>query len=155
MVLVLRTSCIFVLLTLIACSSNIARHNYLVAGDVSKQYFQHLFLNENYTVAYEMMHGNFKKKFSQAQLEELLIKTHDGSIPKQFEIMEYEIYSGQEFISVFINTKNQNPNYFYRVTLTGTKDKGYLIAGFHISTSQIAAEGKRLPYDPIIAISEV
>ena len=134
---------------------NFAKHNYLMAGNVSKQFMQHLFIEENYKAAFDLMHEDFKKQLNLNQLKELLSKVHKGVIPKKFEIVEFEIYSGQEFISIFINTKNNVPSFFYRVTLSGNKDKGYLVAGFHIAAKKIPEQGRRLPYKPVTLFGSV
>ena len=69
-----------------SCNMNVARHNYLDAADVAKEYIEKLFVLNDYTTAYDMMADEFKEKVNQDQLKKLSIETHDTNFPKEFEI---------------------------------------------------------------------
>ena len=135
-----------------ACESNVAKHNYYNAADTAKSFIENLLIHKNYTVAYQMLHEDFRAQIKQNQFEETTNKVHQGNFPNIYEITEYEIYSGQEYFSVFVQTKEHSPAFYYRIALKGSSSEGYSVVGFHVAAEPIPSKGNRLTYEPKILI---
>jgi hypothetical protein len=60
-----------------------------------------------------------------------LKKMHPQSYPVTFETVAFEVLLGQKALNVYGKGQNGGENFFYRLTMVGTRDTGYATGGFY------------------------
>jgi hypothetical protein len=134
---------VLLILTLLGCDIKASQHNENDISEISKVFLNALFIEKNIDKAYSLFENEFKISVPKIPFQESIANAHKGILPTNFEIYDYETYSGEEFISVFAKTTNYKDEMFYRISLGGTKKKGYKIVGIHLSHQEIPPKGNR------------
>ena len=132
------------LFCLVGCDLNITQHNYLDAIEVARDFFEKSFIQNDVDKAYSLFGDALKSQITASELKGIIYQVHQGRLPTAFQVDAFSTYSGKETISIFLSTLNYEPKLYYRITLDGTKRKGYLVSGFHVSPNEVPAKDNKI-----------
>jgi hypothetical protein len=122
------------MLTLVGCGSpsvSVLTHDEDQAAVGAEEFAKVAFVQHDYQKAYSYLWDETKKHLSLEQVTEIIKTTHTSGYPSQVFAAEFEPMPGQTAMNIFLRGKNEKEEFFYRLVMEGTKEKGYKVSGFY------------------------
>jgi hypothetical protein len=115
-----------------ACKYRVLKHSQYVAAGVAEEFVKRAAVDRDFRAAHRMLNENAQRNASEAALAELVKKQHPRGYPVRVRATEYEPVHGQPAIQIFLHGENGSQQFYYRVPVFGTVDKGYYPDGLFI-----------------------
>ena len=103
--------------------------------------------------AFELLATDTVAAHPLSEFHDLLVKMHPDGFPVTLWIDSYEPVFGKEAINLFLEGRNGDLRYHYRMYVEGTKRKGYRVAGFFRSKDPFPSPNYHKALSTIVDIS--
>lgn len=147
---------LMILFSLVGCSEKADSPNVFGARRVANDFFENIMVENDIDSAYTLCNEKMKDKVSLAELKDNIMQAHQGNLPKTFIISSYETYEENKTVAIFLRNIDSGQKFHYKVTLNGTKKRGYLVSGFDISPPNIEPKKvNRINFEVMLVIGDV
>jgi hypothetical protein len=116
---------------LAACSIRVIDHDQSVAAARAVEFAELAFVQGAAERSHALLADDAKKMTSVAALGDLLRRIHPKARPLSVRATEFEPVPGQKLMNIFLRGENGDELFFYRVTMSGTANTGYRVAGIY------------------------
>ena len=107
----------------------VLQHDEHAAAMSAEEFAQTAFVERQNTKAYELAGARLKKEVTFDKFKTVMQNLHPKGVPGEVKAKEFEPIPGHEGMHIFLEGRNDNEQFFYRITMEGTAPKGYKVAG--------------------------
>lgn len=122
-----------------------AAHDDAGAAAKAGEFARLAFLDRNFTAAYDLFWEEGKKEVSLDRLTEVVKGMHPTGYPDRVAAVAVEPVKGKPAIVVFLDGTSGKGNFHYHITMAGSAEKGYRVAGIYRDPVPVAASKERRP----------
>ncbi len=124
---------LFLYLLLVLFTSGCVRvlhHDEQKAAVEAEKFAEVAFVQHEPQNAYSIFSDEGKKAISLDKFTTTIEQMHPNGYPSKVSAVEYEPIPGQPAMNIFLHGQNEQEDYYYRLVMQGTAEKGYKVAGF-------------------------
>gem|GEM_PF-560847 len=112
--------------TLTSCAESV-KHDEVSAAKSALEFARVAILDQNVDKGYELLSEGGKRHVPLDKFKQTIAAMHPRDYPNQVTAREFEPMAGENAIYIFLNGRNEDQQFSYRVTLEGTAVTGYRV----------------------------
>ena len=120
-------------------------HDNLRAAKKAEEFVAAAFVTGDGERGYELLAPATKRYVSLEQFKLVLTRLHPRSSPKNVRAFEYEPMTGEKAIYIFLAGEHSGEQFYYRITMVGTKATEYQVLKFDRSLEPYPPSPNRKP----------
>lgn len=136
----------FIVLPAVSCIPffNRIHHNPDMAAIRAIEFAKEAFIDLNQPTAYSYLTAEMQRNVSFDKYIDTIARMHPIKFPLVLTATEYEPIPGKEALVILLDGENADERFHYRLTMAGTTDRNYKIAGmFRVASRDGASAPNR------------
>ena len=150
-----RIASLLLMLALAGCDSGVITHDEVRASELVVDFFSSLKSAEGINMAYEWSDDRYKKKVKLADFVQIVASLRAKNARAEIRLTGYETFGAQEIFVVYAASETLEGELYFKISLTGTKNKDYYLLHFDVADAEFAKNGIYVDFDRSITIKGV
>lgn len=120
---------LFLMVSFCGCNFFVIWHDEDAAAREATRFGETVFVKGDVESGYKTLAWQTRRSISLEKFEEAVLQMHPQSKPNAVLATDFEMIPGQNALYIYLFGKNGDENFYYRLTMIGTKLRGYQVAG--------------------------